>query len=368
MEKEVQLGIIGIGGMGKTHVRNVLEGRVKRCRLAAIADIAPAAMEGFEGPEKFTDPEALIRSGKVDAVVIATPHYFHTTLGITALNQGLHVATEKPFSVHKRDAERLLAARTEKSKLLATLFLYRGLPVWKKMKALLEAGAFGKVHRIFWTVTDQFRPDAYFAGAAWRGSWKTEGGGVMTNQCPHDLDLAQWLFGMPSKVRGFCGLGKRHAIQVDDEVTAYFEYPSGATGVFVYGTGEAPGTNRLEVAAEMGRVVVERGRIHFTRNEVSSTEFARLSADAYAPPPVWEVSIPTPGPGGSHAETIQNFVDAILDGTPLMVPGDEAIRAVELANAILYSSLKNQTVELPLDSEVFERELGRLKDLPRKSG
>jgi predicted dehydrogenase len=219
----------------------------------------------------------------------------------------------------------------------------------------------GQVHRIFWTLTDQFRTDGYYRSAGWRGSWTGEGGGVMTNQCPHDLDLWQWLFGMPVRVRGFCGFGKRHLlIDVEDEVTAYLEYADGATGVLLCGTGEAPGTSRLEVAAEHGRVVVERGRIHFTRNEVPSSHFLRTSMDAYAGPPSWEIEVPVTGQGGTHVWTIQDFVDAILDSRAPCVSGEEGARSVELANAILESSLAGRTIELPLDASAFE---SRLKGL-----
>jgi len=183
---------------------------------------------------------------------------------------------------------------------------------------------------------------------------------VLLNQCPHNLDLMQWLFGMPVRVRAFCGIGKRHNIEVEDEVTAYLEYDNGATGVFITTTGEAPGTNRLEVTAERGKVVVEAGKITWTRNTVGQTEFLKTSPNAFARPDIWTIDIPCGDSGGQHNEVLQNFTDAILDGTPLIAPAEEGIHSVELGTAMLYSSFTGKTVDLPLDAVAYERHLKKL--------
>jgi predicted dehydrogenase len=357
--KEVRLGIIGVGSMGTTHAKAAMQGDIKRCRLAAVCDVDPKKMEPYAA-EKFSDSAQLIRSGLVDAVTIATPHYFHTTIGIDALQNGLHVLTEKPLSVHKKDGERLIAAHTDKSKVFAIMFMFRTETPWLKIRQLLQEGQLGKLQRIHWTNTDWFRPDSYFASGAWRGTWAGEGGGVLTNQCPHHLDIWQWLFGMPSKVRAFCGFGKYHAIDVEDEVTAYMEYPDGCTGTFITGTGEAPGTNRMEIVGTLGRLVLQDRKLHFTRNEMPAPDLARSSQDYYGAPPVWEAEIPVPFAGGTHNGITQNFVDAILDGTPLVAPAAEGIRAVELANAMVYSALTEQTVSLPMDADAYEKKLKEL--------
>lgn len=365
--KEVRLGVIGTGSMGKTHVRDVLEGKVKGCRVTAICDTDPAALAFFPGLKHFADSGRLIRSGEVDAVLVATPHYSHTTIGIDALENGLHLLVEKPLSVHVNDCRRLIAAHTDKTRVFAVDFMFRSESPWIKLRHMIQSGELGEIQRILWTNTDWFRPDYYFSTGGWRGTWAGEGGGVLVNQCPHNLDIWQWLFGMPSSLRAFCGLGKRHPVEVDDEVTAYMEYPHGATAVFITGTGEAPGSNRLEVAGDRGRVVLEDREIHFSRNETGAREFLRTSPDAYAAPAVWEAEVPVRFEGGTHHGVVQNFVDAILHGTPLFAPGEEGIHAVELANAMLYSSLKGKSVEFPLDGDAFERELKGLRD-GKKSG
>jgi len=191
----------------------------------------------------------------------------------------------------------------------------------------------------------------------WRATWLGEGGGVLLNQCPHNLDLFQWIFGMPRRVTGFCSFGRYHDIEVEDDVTAYFEYASGAHATFITSTGEAPGTNRLEIAAENGRLVYEDDRIAWLRNDVPMGDFSRASDDAFARPNIEEIPVKADGHGGQHIEILQNFTDAILDGTPLTAPAQEGIHSVELANAILLSSWMGQTIALPLDSATYEREL-----------
>jgi predicted dehydrogenase len=328
-----------------------------------VCDLEPAKCAAFAGIRSFGDSRALIRSGEVDAVVIATPHYGHTTIGIDGLGQGLHVLVEKPISVHKADCERLIAAyrrRPRRAQQFAAMFNQRTDPYYRKLRQLVQGGELGEIRRVTWMITNWFRTEAYYASGGWRATWAGEGGGVLLNQCPHNLDLLQWLGGMPRRVRAFCHLGKHHHIEVEDDVTAYLEYANGATGVFTTSTGEAPGTNRLEIAAERGRVVYENDRLSFTRNEVPMTEFSRTTNQSFATPPTWNVELPVNGHGGQHVEVLQNFVDAILGGAPLVAPAVEGIHSVELANAMLYSSLTNRTVDLPLNGAAYERRLKKL--------
>ncbi|MGI6494642.1 MAG: Gfo/Idh/MocA family protein [Kiritimatiellia bacterium] len=358
---EVRIGVVGVGGMGSFHASNLLQGKVRRARLAAVCDLVPSKMDRYgDDVAKFEDSAKLIRSGLVDAVLVATPHYFHTTIGIDAMRNGLHLLSEKPISVHKADCERLIAAHKDKSKLFAAMFNQRTDPHYIKVRQLIQDGELGGLLRVNWIITNWFRTQAYYDSGTWRATWKGEGGGVLLNQCPHQLDLLQWLCGMPVRMRAFCNIGKRHVIEVEDEVTAYFEYANGATGVFVTTTGEAPGTNRLEIAGTRGKVVIEDGAIRFTRNLVPCDEFLRTCQKGFDQPEVWHIDIPADGDGGQHVAVLQNFVDAILDGVPLIAPGEEGIRSVELANSMLYSSLTGETVDLPLDSAAFEACLTQL--------
>jgi predicted dehydrogenase len=317
--------------------------------------------ERYKQLKYFGSSEKLIRSGEVDAVVVATPHFSHTSIGIDALENGLHVLIEKPISVHKADCERLISAAKARKQVFAAMFQLRTDPRYKKLKSLLDNQELGQLTRVNWIITDWFRTEAYYGSGGWRATWRGEGGGVLLNQCPHNIDLLIWLCGMPSKVRGFCQLGRFHNIEVEDNVTAYLEWPNGATGVFITSTGEAPGSNRLEIVGERGKVVIENNRILFTRNEVSMLEYSKSSKTGFTKPEVWNVEIPFDSAAGPQHQLIaQNFVDAILDGTPLIAPGSEGANSVEFANAVLFSSLDEKTIDLPLDAVSYEQKLKRL--------
>ncbi len=357
---KIRLGIIGLGNIGKYHAEYLSKGKVSRCELTAVCD-AFAPLEKYQPLRIYKDPAELFRSGEVDAVIIATPHYQHTTLGIAALEAGLHIMVEKPISAHKADAERLIAAaQARPQQVFAGMFQLRTEPRYLKIQKLIRDGHLGDLTRVIWIITDWYRTDAYYASGGWRATWKGEGGGVLLNQCLHNLDTLAWLCGMPKRVRGFCALGRYHNIEVEDDVTAYLEYGNGATGVFVTSTGEAPGTNRLEIAGTLGKAVLENNRLSFTRNEVSMLEFSKTAQVGFAKPEVWNVEIPFGDAVVPHSILMQNFVDAILEGKPLIAPGEEGIRSVELANAMLYSSLLGQTVGLPMSGTDYEQKLQEL--------
>lgn len=356
----VRLGLVGIGNMGSVHAANLLGGKVQRAELAAVADIDPAKLVPFSSLRRFTSAAEMIRSGAIDAVLVATPHYSHTTIGIDALENRLHLLVEKPISVHKADCERLIAAHSNKKQVFAAMFNQRTDPRFKAIKKMIDDGELGPLCRVNWIITDWFRTDAYYASGSWRATWKGEGGGVLLNQCPHNLDLLQWMTGMPAKVHAFCSLGKYHKIEVEDDVTAYLEYANGASGVFVTTTGEGPGTNRLEISGDRGKIIVEGDTVVFVRNETSMRVMRETSSASFDMPAVTITPVPLVGRSGQHVEIIQNFVDAILDGAPLIAPAAEGIRSVELANAMLYSSAQERTVSLPLDSAAYEEFLSGL--------
>jgi predicted dehydrogenase len=357
---KVRLGIIGMGNIGKYHADYLSNKKVSRCELVAVCD-AVALLDRYKPLKTSTDGEALIKSGDVDAVIIATPHFQHTTLGIAALNAGVHAMVEKPISSHKADAERLIAASQKSPKVVfGGMFQMRTEPRYQKVQRLIQSGDLGQVVRVNWINTDWFRSEAYYASGGWRATWKGEGGGVLLNQCLHNLDTMQWLVGMPRRVRGFCQLGRFHQIEVEDNVSAYMEWANGATGLFVSSTGEAPGTNRFEIVGSRGTVVMENNKLHFTRNEHDILEFSQTSKQGFVKPDVWNVEIPFENAVVPHSIIIQNFVNAILDGEPLIVPGTEGIHSVELANVMVYSSLLNASIELPMDSAAWEKKLNQL--------
>jgi len=357
--------------MGSGHCRNILDGRCPRVQLAAICDIDPQRTHSFPSIPTFTDSRELIRSGLVDAVLIATPHYDHTTIGIDALQQGLHVMTEKPLSVHVTDCQRLIAAyeqRPKKSQVFAAMFNERTIPRNRILRDLIHGDELGRINRISWTTTDWFRSEAYYASGGWRATWSGEGGGILTNQCPHRLDLLQWWFGSPSRITAFAGFGRFHDIEVEDDVTAYLEWANGATGVFIATTGECPGVNRLEIAAERGLVVVEGDTIQFWKNDVETAVHNRTTKGGFDRPATTLVNIPLTGEATMHAGVLVNFADAILDGTELIAPAPEGIRAVEIANAIILSAKAAKPVSLPLDAaEHLAMHLGLVAGSRRKA-
>src|ERR1044071_40199 len=290
---KVRLGIIGLGNIGQHHHAYISAGKINGAELTAVSDAVPGKLEKYKPLKIFTEGEDLIGSGLVDAVIIATPHYQHTTLGIAALKQGIHAMVEKPISAHKADAERLIAAHRKNSKLVfAGMFQLRAEPRYLKIQKLIQSGDLGEIVRMSWIMTDWFRTEAYYASGGWRATWKGEGGGVLLNQCLHNLDVMQWLVGMPKRMRAFCQLGRFHQIEVEDNVTAYMEWANGATGVFASSTGEAPGTNRFEIVGSRGTLVIENNKIHFTRNDADMLEFSQTSKQGFVKPEVWNVEIP----------------------------------------------------------------------------
>jgi len=354
MSKSLRLGIIGLGNMGMTHAANIRAGKVPRLELAAAADAFPEKLAKFSDIRTFSAFGDMAASGAIDAVLIATPHFQHTELGIQGLNAGLHVLVEKPVSVHKADAERLIAAHTRKDRVFAGVFNQRTDPYYLKLREMIQNGELGEVRRVSWTITNWFRTEHYYASGSWRATWAGEGGGILLNQCPHNLDLLQWLFGKPTRIRAFCRFGRYHDIEVEDEVTAYMEFPNGATGVFISTTGEAPGTNRLEIAAERGRIVFEGEKIDFTRNETPMSEFSKTVEASFSQPKTTQHTFAFPDRGEQHVGILKNFTAAVLDGAPLIAPAEEGIHSLEIANAMLLSTWLDRTVDLPIDGRTYE--------------
>jgi predicted dehydrogenase len=359
--QNLRIAVIGLGNIGQHHAACLAEGRIRGAKLSAVCTSNPSKAANYPGIRAFSEPAEMFKAGTSDAVIITSPHFQHTSQGIAALNQGLHVLVEKPISAHKADAERLIAAhRANPQCVFAAMFQLRTEPRYLRIWELLQAGKLGRIMRVNWTMTDWFRTEAYYASGGWRATWRGEGGGVLLNQCLHNLDMLQWLLGMPACVRGFCQLGAYHNIEVEDNVSAFLEYADGAMGTFVSSTGEAPGTNRLEIAGTRGKLILENEQLQHFQNDCDTLDFSRTAQLGFSKPGCSQRQIPFDNAPNPHALVIQNFVDAIRDGKPLIAPGDEGLHSVELANAILYSSLTGETVELPLDGVAYESKLNQL--------
>jgi predicted dehydrogenase len=365
MDKKVKFGIIGIGNMGSAHAEMMQN--IKNVELVAACDLKEKAFDRLPSACRdkvacYTSSDEFFKHPGLEAVLIAVPHYFHVDLAIAAMEHGKHVIVEKPISVHKAEAQRLIDAAEKHPELVrSAMFNQRTLPAHEKLKQLIDKGELGKINRVNWIITDWFRTQRYYDSGDWRATWAGEGGGVLLNQCPHQLDLMQWLFGMPVMVNAQVKIGKYHNIEVEDEVNAYLEYANGCVGNFITTTGEAPGTNRLEIAAERGRVILENGELHFTRNEVETSDQIKNCEVGFAKPGFWECKVYLRSESRpQHAIVVENVANAILKGEKLIAPLAEGINGLELGNAMLMSGLTKSPVTLPIDSAKYAAMLNDL--------
>ena len=349
MEK-VRLGVIGFGNMGTSHSQNVFEGKVPKMELAAICDIAEprraAAKEAYPDIPVFENATELYKSGLCDLVIIAVPHYDHPSLAIEAFKYGLNVITEKPAGVYTKQVLEMNEAAEKSGKLFGIMYNQRTKPVYQKIREMIQNGELGHIKRISWIITDWYRPQSYHDSGSWRSTWKTEGGGALINQNPHQLDLWQWMFGMPDRIKSFVSFGKYYDIEVEDDVTAYLEYDNGTTGTYITSTGEAPGTNRLEIACDMGRIVVENGQMIFNRNTISEREFNKTFTGIFGTPECWKCEIPLSGKAENHVGIFKNVAKALITGSDLLAPGIEGINGLTISNAIHYSAWTGETVDV----------------------
>ena len=349
MEK-VKLGVIGFGNMGTSHSQNVFEGKVPKMELAAICDIAEprraAAKEAYPDIPVFENATELYKSGLCDLVIIAVPHYDHPSLAIEAFKYGLNVITEKPAGVYTKQVLEMNEAAEKSGKLFGIMYNQRTKPVYQKIREMIQNGELGHIKRISWIITDWYRPQSYHDSGSWRSTWKTEGGGALINQNPHQLDLWQWMFGMPDRIKSFVSFGKYYDIEVEDDVTAYLEYDNGTTGTYITSTGEAPGTNRLEIACDMGRIVVENGQMIFNRNTISEREFNKTFTGIFGTPECWKCEIPLSGKAENHVGIFKNVAKALITGSDLLAPGIEGINGLTISNAIHYSAWTGETVDV----------------------
>ena len=363
----VRYGIIGLGNQGTHYAVSIFgKGRANNACVTALCDIDEAKTEAIKPklPEGndikfFTDYKEMLDSGLCDAIMIEVPHYLHPEIAIEALSRGIHVICDKPAGVYTNQVKEMNAAAEKSQALFTMMFNQRTNCIYRKMREMIKDGAIGELQRVNWTITNWFRTQNYYDSGSWRATWDGEGGGVLINQCPHQIDLVQWIVGeLPVAVNGFCGYGKWHDIEVEDEVTAFFRYKNGATGVFITTTGEAPGVNRLEISGTLGRLITENNELTFIQNEVDSAEYIKTATSGFSAPKKTTVKVETDGENPQHAGIINNFTAAILGKEPLFVDGREGIAGVELMNAIELSGWHNgETVTLPVDEDIYLSEL-----------
>lgn len=357
----VRYGIIGLGNMGSNHVRFFFDGQLREMRLTAVADIDPERLvpvsESLPAVACFDTAEAMMDSGLCDAVVIATPHYAHPILTRYALDKGLHVLTEKPAGVYTKNVREVNEFAAKSDKVYAIMYNQRTNCLYRKLREVVQSGEYGEIRRVNWIVTDWYRTQSYYDSGGWRATWAGEGGGVLLNQCPHNLDLWQWICGMPSTIQAFCNEGKWHDIEVEDDVTIYAEYPNGATGVFITSTGDSPGTNRLEITMDKGHIVCEKGELKLYDQGFSTKEHCATSQRGFGKPKgVWK-TLETDGVNTKHVGVLNAFAANILRGEPLVGRGEEGINGLMISNAAHLSSWLGKPVALPVDEDLFYEKL-----------
>ena len=364
---QIKIAVVGVGVMGSQHARDI--NALENTKLAAICDINQAKADKYAtlyDVPLFYDYKAMLENANLDAVVIATPHDSHPPIAMAAFQRGIHVLTEKPIAVHVQAAQEMIAAYEQAlaahpNLIFAAMFQQRTYGFWLKIKSLIDEGELGHLMRTTWIITDWFRTQSYYDNGGWRATWKGEGGGVLLNQCPHNIDLYQWFVGMPQRVTGFAAIGKYHNIEVEDEVTAYLEYENGMIGHLITSTAESPGTNRLEIVGEKGKLTFENNELIFYRNRESSFDYIKTSISGYEPVENWKIEVPYKHHGQpGHKLIIENFANTILGDEALIAPAVEGINSLTLGNAIMLSSFTGQTIEMPMDGEAYAAKLQEL--------
>jgi predicted dehydrogenase len=354
MNTQLRLAVVGLGNMGSAHALSIHSGQVPGGVLVAVCDTAPSrrqwAEKALPGVAIFDNYDDLLAAEMTDSVVIATPHYFHPPMAIAAFARGLHVLSEKPGGVQVSAVQAMCAAAKASGKTFGIMFNQRTHPLFRRAREIVRGGELGALKRVQWTVTNWYRTQEYYNSGGWRASWAGEGGGVLINQAPHQLDLLQWICGMPATVWADCAVGKYHHVEVEDEATIFAKYENGATATFITTTGEYPGTNRLEIAGERGKLVLEDNKLRWWKLPISEREFC---FSGQVPQTEYTEILPTEQET-AHNGILRNFTDAILLGEPLLAPGYDAIYELTLSNAAYLSAWTGETVSLPLDTARFD--------------
>ena len=360
--KEIRTAVIGIGNMGTAHARCIGEGRIGGLRLSAVCDIREERLRwcasAFPEAARFPDWEALLRAGAADALVIAVPHPLHARIAAEALRAGLHVLSEKPLDISVLRAREAVRAAGESGRVFAVMFNQRTNPVFRRAREIVRGGELGELKRSIWIITNWYRTQHYYDSGDWRATWAGEGGGVLLNQAPHNLDLWQWICGMPCEVTARCSIARYHRIEVEDDAVILARYDGGATGIFVTSTGEAPGTNRLEITGTRGKLVLEGGSLKWWRLRQDEREVCRTSTENFTRIPYDYEEIVPDEPETAHEGILQNFADAVLRGAELIAPGADGLRELAISNAAYLSAWQGGVpVAIPLDEALFDRML-----------
>ena len=369
--KKIKLGIIGFGNIGMVHTDNIINGKCESVELVAICDIKDEklamAREKSADILLFKDAEEMMDSGKIDSVLVCVPHYDHPKYAIMAMQKGLHTLIEKPAGVYTKQVIEMNEVAKKSNVVFGIMMNQRTNCIYRKMREIVKSGRLGEIKRTNLIITDWYRSQIYYDSGDWRATWSGEGGGVLLNQCPHNLDLWQWICGMPTKVEAKLHFGKWHDIEVEDDVSAYVEYANGATGLFVTSTGDSLGTNRFEITLEKGKLVAEGGELKMWESEISEKEFSKINENPFAAPSSTFSIVETDGENPQHAGVLNAFASAILNGTELVARGEEGINGLTLSNAMHLSAWLGKEITIAeFDHDLFYEELKKRIDTSRR--
>ena len=361
---EIGIGVIGIGFMGSYYAKALKDGLIPRAKLIAVCDKGIKRLKWAEENlgkdiKRYDNYDDILNDKDLSAVIIAVPHYDHPSLAMKAFGKNLHVLIDKPAGVYTKKVREMNEAASKSNKVFGIMYQFRTKPIYQKLRDLIKSGELGEIKRTNWIITDWYRSQSYYDSGTWRATWEGEGGGTLLNQNPHNLDIWQWTCGMPKRIRAFCYFGKYHDIEVEDDVTAFVEYKNGSTGVYVTSTADSPGTNRFEISGDRGKIVVENEELSFWRLRQSERLFNKEYKDGgFGAPECWKCEIPIQKKDTEErVEIINNWIDAILDGTELLSPGEEGINGLMISNAMLLSTWINDWVDLPIDEDLFYEKL-----------
>jgi len=366
----MKAAVIGVGNMGHKYAVMMYEGQIPGCELSALTRVRGVYKERLAkaleaGIPVYDSADLLfedVESGslRLDAVIIATPHYSHEALAKRAFQNRLHVLCEKPSGVYTRQGREMEEAAAASGKTFGMIFHQRTFPVYRKLRKIVQSGMYGKIKRVSWIVSDWYRPDSYYASGSWRATWSKDGGGVLLNQCPHNIDLLQWILGVPARVQAFSHEGRYHPIEVEDDVTMYLEWENGATGTFITSTGEAPGINRLEISLENALIRCENGTLMIGETEpelgMPEPEYRKTSENQFAKIKGTWKEIRCEAEEDPYGIILRNFTEACTGKEECIAPGSEGRKSLMISNAAYLSSWKKRMIELPKINSSEERD------------
>ena len=366
--KKVKLGILGFGNMGSSHTKHILAGQSPEIELVAICDCKPERLDVAReiigdalNVTYFADAEEMFKSGLCEAILVAVPHYDHPKFSMRAMELGLHVMCEKPAGVYTKQVIEMNEFAGKCNVKFGIMMNQRTNCIYRKMREIVQSGELGAIRRTNWIITNWYRPQAYYDSGDWRATWSGEGGGVLLNQCPHNLDLWQWICGMPTKVSAKLHFGKWHDIEVEDDVTAYVEYANGATGCFITCTGDTPGTNRFEITLEKGKLIAEGTKLlkmWKSTTDMTEPEFSATNKIPFGHMDFEEIEVETDGENPQHSGVLNAFAGAILRDEPMVANGVEGINGLTISNAMHLSAWTGKEIDIAtFDHELYYEEL-----------